>query len=207
MEPIFAFVLMFVFLVVVMVFVIKKQMEDKRKREEAYAQIATERSGHIEPGGWFSVSKLHFAVNDHRAHVEHYSTGGKHPTYYTRMYISIDPLPVKSLQIYTEGAFAKLSKVFNAQDIQIGIPAFDEAFMIKGEDELFVREVLTEEARAAFLAMRAYAQSEYVGVGIEDSEMLVQVMGWRNELDELKTFIDDAETVFFAYCYAAERYS
>jgi hypothetical protein len=43
--------------------------------------------------------------------------------------------------IYRKGLFSELSKFLGKQDIEVGDPEFDEAFIIKGNDESKVRDL------------------------------------------------------------------
>ena len=44
--------------------------------------------------------------------------------------------------IYRKGFFSDLGKLLGMQDIEVGDPEFDEAFIIKGNDEDRVRDAL-----------------------------------------------------------------
>ena len=62
------------------------------------------------------------------------------------------PVPVR-LELAPEGMFQKLTKLFGAQDIQIGDAPFDTAYMIKGSDAPATRVVLCEATRKAMLSL------------------------------------------------------
>ena len=51
--------------------------------------------------------------------------------------------------IYRKGIFSELGKLLGMQDIEVGDPEFDEAFIIKGNDEFKVRESLRRPPRSA----------------------------------------------------------
>ena len=46
--------------------------------------------------------------------------------------------------IYRKGLFSDLGKLLGMQDIEVGDPEFDEAFIIKGNDESKVRDALRQ---------------------------------------------------------------
>jgi len=55
--------------------------------------------------------------------------------------------------IYRKGFFSDLGKLLGMQDIEIGSPEFDEAFIIKGNDEFKVRDLFASpELRALIQA-------------------------------------------------------
>ena len=46
--------------------------------------------------------------------------------------------------IYRKGVFSDLGKLLGMQDIEVGDPDFDEAFIIKGNDESKVRDLFAD---------------------------------------------------------------
>ena len=75
------------------------------------------------------------------------STGHSHITY-TRMrapYVN-NPEGLR-FTLYRKGLFSELGKLLGMQDIEVGDPEFDEAFIVQGTDEFKVRE-LFDDARA-----------------------------------------------------------
>src|SRR5262249_11682372 len=46
--------------------------------------------------------------------------------------------------IYRKWCFSKLGKLLGMQDIEVGVPEFDEAFIIKGNDEDRVRTLFSD---------------------------------------------------------------
>ena len=46
--------------------------------------------------------------------------------------------------IYRKGILSELGKLFGMQDIEIGDPEFDEAFIIKGTDEARVQNLFAD---------------------------------------------------------------
>jgi hypothetical protein len=63
-------------------------------------------------------------------------SNGKTSTTYTRLrapYVNKDNF---RFTIYRAGFFTELGKLFGMQDVEVGYPEFDEAFVIKGNDEM-----------------------------------------------------------------------
>ena len=70
-------------------------------------------------------------------------TGDAHVTY-TRMRAPyVNPEGFR-FTIYRKGLFSELGKLLGMQDIEVGDPEFDEAFIIKGNDEARVRELFAD---------------------------------------------------------------
>lgn len=59
--------------------------------------------------------------------------------------------------IHEEGFFDDLGKFFGMQDVEIGYPEFDKAFIIKTNDESRVRTIFTDdEARSILLTLKDF---------------------------------------------------
>jgi hypothetical protein len=54
--------------------------------------------------------------------------------------------------IHRNGVFTNLGKLFGMQDIEVGDPEFDEAFVIKGTDEFKVRDLFAEPKLRALVS-------------------------------------------------------
>lgn len=61
----------------------------------------------------------------------------------------------QSFGISKEGFFNKIGKFFGGQDIQLNDEAFDDKFMIKGEDEIFVKRLLDGNLKHYFKQNRS----------------------------------------------------
>ena len=58
------------------------------------------------------------------------------------------------MTLYTEGVISKLVKMVGMQEIQIGNYDFDNAFIIKGSDESFVKRFLTLDVQKKLLSLK-----------------------------------------------------
>jgi hypothetical protein len=68
--------------------------------------------------------------------------------------VAMPPAPVAvRLELAPEGIFQKFTKLFGAQDIQVGDAPFDKAYMIKGTDDPAAHLVLCESTRKAMLSL------------------------------------------------------
>lgn len=83
------------------------------------------------------------------------------------------------LAITSEGLLAKASKLIGAQDIQIGDPAFDSAFLIKAVDAHEVREYFgPAHRREAVLELRSWRVRSYgIAEGVIFTELNNMVDG------------------------------
>jgi hypothetical protein len=77
---------------------------------------------------------------------------GKVTIVYTRMrapYVNPDGF---RFTIYRRGLFSDFAKLFGMQDIEVGDPAFDEAFIVKGTDEGRLRSLFSDPRLRELLA-------------------------------------------------------
>jgi len=100
--------------------------------------------------------------------------------------------------IYRKGIFSDLGKLMGMQDIEVGDPGFDEAFIIKGNDEFKVRELFSNRRIRELIT----AQPE-IHLSVRDSEgwfgpkfpddvdeLMFQVVGVIKDLSRLKMLYD-----------------
>jgi hypothetical protein len=83
-----------------------------------------------------------------------YMTGsGKHSSTWTSfvVYLPFHFRNVARLRVTREGFLAGITKAFGAQDIHVGDPAFDEAYLIASDTPQFVPHILTPPIRDALL--------------------------------------------------------
>jgi len=98
-----------------------------------------------------------------------------------------------SLARQEDGFFKKL---FRGQDVIVGDPVFDAAFVIKGEPEAFVRGALTPLARQKILELA------YAGVSIElkDGKLVAMTKNLLTSREHLDALMKAAYTAAVALC-------
>jgi hypothetical protein len=121
---------------------------------------------------------------------------GKSSITYTRMrapYVNPEGFQFK---IYREGLFGSLGKLLGMQDVTVGYPEFDEAFIIKGNNEpqlrkLFanpkIRELVSAQPNISFCVKDG--ESGFWGGGNfppDVNELYFQVAGVIKDLDRLR---------------------
>ena len=106
-------------------------------KEEVWRQLSEEIGAEVVQGGfWKGGSKVQAHVGPWTVTLDTYtvSSGHSHVTY-TRMRAPyVNPESFR-FTIYRKGFVSDLGKILGMQDIEVGDPEFDEAFIIKGNDE------------------------------------------------------------------------
>jgi hypothetical protein len=189
--------------IVIIVLVVKHQARQRRRREEALAIVAQRLGGTLVPGSFWQQPKITFEYKSHAASIEYYSTGGKHPTLYTRLFFHFPRMPALSVRIYPEHFFSKIGKFLGGQDIQLGDANFDDKFMIKGSDEARVKDFLSPEARQAVFELRALTMNDHIEIGTESTSLKIQKLSWLHAPDLLMSLVTLGQRVFDAYFSAA----
>jgi hypothetical protein len=123
-------------------------------RQEIWQQFATAVGGNVLVGGfWNSADKVDAAHGQWMVTLDTYVVStGKSAVTYTRMrapYVNPDGF---QFTIYRKGFFSDMGKWLGMQDIAVGDPAFDDAFIIQGNDEAKVRRLFADQPLRAMIS-------------------------------------------------------
>ncbi len=114
-----------------------------RGKDEAWEQLCQEIGAELVPGGFWKGSKVQLHAGPWTIVLDTYTeSSGDTSTTYTRLRAPfLNPSGFR-FHLYRKGPFSGLGKLLGMQDIEVDEPEFDEAFIIKGNDEGTVRELL-----------------------------------------------------------------
>ena len=126
-------------------------MSDLRKwfgpsREEIWQQVANAIGGKYTDGDfWSNRGRVEATHGQWIVTLDnHVVSTGKSAISYTRMRAPyVNPGKFR-FTIYRRGIFSNLGKKLGMQDVDIGDPAFDDAFIIKGNDENKLRQLFAD---------------------------------------------------------------
>ena len=76
---------------------------------------------------------------------------GDNQVVYTAFTFRLTTVQDLSFRLYKEGFFSKIGKMVGMQDIQLGHQNFDDQYMIKSDNERFVKQLLNARIRQLFL--------------------------------------------------------
>lgn len=118
-------------------------------KEEIWSQIARDIGGEFIDGGFWGKDALVYRHGQWQVVLDTYtvtnSTGSSTTsTTYTRMRAPFINKDGFHFELYREGFFSSLGKLFGMQDIQIGDPFFDKDFIIKSSDPEKIRTLLSD---------------------------------------------------------------
>jgi hypothetical protein len=150
-------------------------------KEKAWRQLSAEMGAEFLEGGMWKGTKVQAHVQPWTITLDTYTdSSGETNITYTRMrapYVNPDGF---RFAIYRKGFFSDLGKLLGMQDIEVGDPEFDEAFIIKGNNEDRVRTLFSDPE----IRKRIQEQPK-IRLSVEDSE------GWfgpkfPEDVDELR---------------------
>jgi len=151
---------------------------------EIWSQLAQQTGGRFQEGGFFSgPNRVEARVGQWMLTLDTYTVStGKSSTTYTRLrapYVNADGFRFK---VYRAGLFTELGKMFGMQDIEIGDPAFDQTFVLKGNDEQKVRQFFSDARLKALIEAQPHISME-----VRDDES-----GWFRE-----AFPENVDELYF----------
>lgn len=102
---------------------------------------------------------------------------------FTRMKLQLPHLP-SVLRVYRETAWSKIGKGVGMQDIHTGDRAFDQAFMVKGNDRNEVISYLTPSRRMALLSCAV----DLPGVELQEGGLILSQPGQIGDIGTLERY-------------------
>jgi hypothetical protein len=107
-------------------------------KDEVWRQLSKEIGAEFVEGGFWKGSKVQAHVGHWTVTLDRNTDGESQATRLRAPYISPEGF---RFTIYRKNLFSDLGKFLGMQDIEVGDPEFDEAFIIKGNDVSKVREL------------------------------------------------------------------
>lgn len=184
-------------------------------KKEIWEKLSREIQGQYVAGGFWKGDKVVARAGEWSVTLDTYTVSdGKTSTTYTRMrapFINKDGFKFK---IYRKNIFSEVGKFFGMQDIEIGIPTFDEKFIIKGNNEFKVKELF---ANSTIRELIEKQQSIYFSVKDDEGrfgpsfpegvdELYFQVVGVIKDPDRLKSLYDLFAEILNQLCYIGSAY-
>ena len=164
------------------------QANQKKRLDETYTQIARNHAGQVTTGTLFERPKVHFMHHGARVLLDSMVTGGKHKTYYTQLHIDW-PDPHLRMRVFPEGIFSQIGKFLGTQDIQIGSAEFDRNYIIQGNDERRIADVLAPGAQIRINALRHFLGNNDIYVGTTAGTLLIKKRSYIRDVEKLEQFI------------------
>jgi hypothetical protein len=155
----------FFVIIVVAVVVIFATRAHRQRIASTWASAARSLGMQIQPGSTFMNPKIEGRVDELHITVDTYTRGsGNNSQTYTRFRVAYPSVGVH-FDLTRQTGFATITKLFGAQDFQIGDALFDDTFVIKSDQPARLAEALTPTRRTTIMNLAA----SFPGVRVTDS--------------------------------------
>jgi len=181
-------------------------------RDEVWRQLSEEIGAEVVQGGfWKGGSKVKAHVGPWTVTLDLNNDGESQSTRIRAPYVNPEGF---RFTIYRKGFFSDLGKLLGMQDIEVGDPEFDEAFIIKGNDEgkvcsLFANPKIRQMILAQPKIRLEVKDSEgWFGPKFPEGvdELHFQVLGVIKDVERLKTLFDLFAAVLDQLCRIGSAY-
>jgi hypothetical protein len=181
---------------------------------EVWRQLSHEIAAEFIEGGFWGRSKVHARVGPWTVTLDMYTSGEDGVSPATRLRAPyINPEGFR-FTIYRKHVFNGLGKLLGMHDIEVGDPDFDEAFIIKGNDESKARDLFANP----LIRQMIHAQPN-IRLRVKDSEgwfgpkfpkhvdeLHFEVIGSIRNVERLKSLFDLFAAVLDQLCRIGSAY-
>jgi hypothetical protein len=184
-------------------------------RADVWKALATELDARYQDGGFWKGDRVVVDVAPWEIVLDTYTvhTGQVHITY-TRMrapYVNADGF---RFSIHRKNIFTGVSKLLGMQDVEIGHGAFDEAFVIRGNDETKLRRLFASPELRALIEAQPSIRLEvkddegFFRKSFPDGvdELYFAVAGVIKDIDRLKALYDLFAQTLHELCRMGSAY-
>lgn len=179
----------FVLIVIVVVAVIAFQSHAASLVNNAYERVSSQYVGTFYPGKLFDRPSFRFAYNGTSVYIDVHATGGKNnASHYTQCHIGYPDRRLRC-ELYPEGLMERLGKLVGMEDLIIGSPQFDDAYIITGNDPRAIREFLSPHVQAAIMSLRSFMGNNDIYVSVSSGQLLVKKLGYIKDYTTLRRFV------------------
>jgi hypothetical protein len=184
-------------------------------KDEVWRQLSNEIGAEFVEGGFWKANKVQVHVKPWTITLDTYTVHSQHShVTYTRMRAPYTNPENFRFTIYRKGVFSELGKLLGMQDIEVGDPDFDEAFIIKGNDEFKVRDLFANAQIRQMIqdqpAFRLDVKDSEGWFGTtfpaDVDELHFQVVGVIKDVERLKALFDLFAMVLDQLCRIGSAY-
>ena len=184
-------------------------------KEEVWRQLAEQIDAAYVGGGFGRADKVVAEVGPWAVTLDTFTeSSGEHRTTYTRLrapYVNRDGFRFK---VYRAGFFTSVGKMLGMQDIEVGNAAFDEAFVVQGNDEAKAKALLADGEVRRLIAAQPRIRLEvrddegwfgkHFPEGVD--ELYFAAAGVIKDVDRLRQLFDLFALVLHRLCHLGSAY-
>ena len=171
--------------VVLFVFFMVLGAINKRKRDDAWRQLANELGANFIQGGFMRSSAVQMPFKEWTITLDVYSvSSGDSNTSYTRLKTLLKDMQGFQFFLFRKSVITKIDKALGAKDIAFADPEFDRAFVIRGSDPARVQALFSSQRICQlFLTERASLTGS-----LRKNLLSLEILGEVKDVERLKTF-------------------
>lgn len=124
--------------------------------------------------------------------------------YYTSLTLDLGDLPQIPIEITREDFFGKMDKALLRPELKVGIPSFDERFIVHSARPESARHFLTPETCAAIESLGSLAGRDALLNFDRPKLLIVRLSSWERDARRLKLILEASRTIFDGYLAAIE---
>lgn len=185
-------------------------------REKIWRQLCDEINANYVEGGFWGGARVEAKEGNWVITLDQFTRqAGNTPIHYTRIrapYVNRDGF---QFRIYRKGAFTEIGKQwFGVQDVEIGDPFFDENFVVQGNSETKLRELLANpRIRELFqeqpsIQLRVADDEGWFGKHFPEGvdEIYFEVTGTLKDIPRLRALFDLFSELLHQLCEIGSAY-
>ena len=184
-------------------------------REEIWRKLSDDLRARYVDGGWSRSDRVEVTHGDWTLTLDTYTVStGKTTVVYTRMRAPyVNPEEFR-FTIYRRGFFSDIGKTFGKQDVEVGDPAFDQDFIVKGTDDARLRSLFSSPRLRELIR-----QQPHIHLSVRDDDgwfggrfpdrvdvLTFTVVGVIKDVDRLKALFDLFATTLDELCRIGAAY-
>ncbi len=163
---------------------------DLGKLRQIYQRFGELYDGQIHDRQLFESPKVSFVYRSSRALLSIYESSDATPQFYTQLTFTIPAGWSHRVEIFPQRYQETDVRYLNVDDIKVGDREFDPRFVVKSDDEGFIREYLDARTRQAVEDLRNLLGNDKVLVSVNSSRLLIRKHGILSELNDLTVFAE-----------------
>jgi hypothetical protein len=160
---------------VVLVVIIKAVLSAQEARRKFFESASRRLQGRHVEAGFLSCERIEFNLSGRPSQIEFVSPGKNEPGR-TTVQVPLGTASPGTLHILPEGFGQSFLKMFGAQDLSVGDPAFDAAYVVKATPESLAARVFSPDRRSRVMtAVRRLSPFSHPTIELTREQLRVQV--------------------------------
>lgn len=162
--------------------------QDLDALRKTFAKFAEQYDGQLHDRLPFESPKVSFVYKNSRALLSIYESSDDPPHFFTQLTFTIPPGWPYRIEIFPQRFKDMDVKYLNVDDIQIGDPQFDPRYVIKSNEEEFIKQYLDRGTKQAIEDLRNLAGNDKIIVSVNSSRLMVRKHSILGDVNDLTTF-------------------